>query len=408
MEIRNFKYTATDFNGKIVKGQMEAINRAFCVKFLIAKNYQVKSVVEYSDLITKLNAITVGSILSPKQLVFFLKQLGALLISGITLLNALELLSLQQDKGIIRRLYFELYQYVYSGFTLSKAMAQRPKEYPDLLVQMVEIGELSGELSKTILDVAKYYENQLRITSQIQGAVRMPIIYLVFAVLIAAGMLMFVFPNITQLYSAFGDAELPGITVFFINLGNFAVDYSLLIGILLFLLVSGLMLGNKYSPKFRMKFSEFLVNIPIFGGLIQMENQILIANSLAQMLTSGVLVTRALHSIKGFVKNVVYKDVIIKALNYVEEGRPLSKAFDESQYIDPIMSRMIATGEKSSEVPRLLRNLSEYYNGVTDIRVEQIKAAIQPILLIIVYFLVVIMILAIMMPMISLGEQVQS
>lgn len=408
MEIRNFKYTVTDFNGKLIKGQMEAINRAFCVKYLIAKNYQVKSVVEYNDIMTKLNAITIGSIMPAKQLVFFLKQLGALLASGITLLNSLELLSLQQDKGIVRRLYFELYQYVYSGYTLSKAMAQRPQEYPELLVQMVEIGELSGELAKTILDVAKYYENQQRISSQIQGAVRMPIIYLVAAVLIAAGMLIFVFPNITELYAAFGDAELPAITQFFINMGEFSVTYSIPILILLVSSIAGLILANRYLPKFRMKFAEFVINIPIFGGLIQMENQILIANSLAQMLTSGVLVTRALHSIKGFVKNVVYKDVVIKALDYVEEGKPLSKAFDESSYIDPIMSRMMATGEKSSEVPRLLRNLSEYYNSVTDIRVEQIKAAVQPILLILVYILVTIMILAVMLPMISLGEQVQS
>lgn len=406
MEVRNFKYVAYDYKGKEVKGEMEAINRSFCVKFLQAKNLQVKSVIEYKNWLTKLNQITVGGILPPKQLVFFLKQLGALLSSGITLLNALELLSLQQDKGIVRRLYFELYQYVYSGFTLSKAMEQRPNEYPELLVQMVEIGEISGELSKTILEVAAYYENQMRMRSQIQGALRMPLIYLVAALLIAAGMLAFVFPNITALFVAFDNAELPGITKFFIAIGDWVLAYGVYVAVGFVMLIIGFLVLLRFSPIFKYKFSEFLIKIPIFGSLIQMENQILIANSLSQMLNSGVMVNKALHSIQSFTKNIVYNDMLKKTLDYVEEGKPFSKGFEECKYVDPIMARMIATGERTSEVPKLLTNLAQYYNGVTDIRVEQIKATIQPVLLIVVYTIVGVMILAVMLPMISLGSQV--
>lgn len=406
MEVRNFKYVALDFKGKEVKGEMEAINRSFVVKFLQAKNLQVKSVVEFKNILTKLNQITIGGIMPPKQLVFFLKQLGALLSSGITLLNALELLSLQQEKGIVRRLYFELYQYVYSGLTLSKAMEQRPHEYPELLVQMVEIGEISGELAKTILEVAAYYENQMRIKQQIQGAIRMPLIYLVAAFVIAAGMLVFVFPNITALFVAFDNAELPAITQFFIDAGDWTAKYGVYLALFILIVVITLVTMNKLIPKFRYKFSEILIQFPIFGSLIQMENQILIANSLSQMLNNGVMVNRALHSIQTFTKNVVYHDMLTKTLEYVEDGKPFSKGFEECKFIDPIMARMIATGERTSEVPKLLKNLSEYYNGVTDIKVEQIKAAVQPVLLIVVYAIVGVMILAVMLPMISLGSQV--
>jgi len=406
VEVRNFKYVAYDYKGKEVKGEMEAINRAFCVKYLQAKNLQVKSVVEYKNWITKLNQITIGSIMPPKQLVFFLKQLGSLLSSGITLLNSLELLSLQQEKGVVRRLYFELYQYVYSGFTLSKAMEQRPQEYPELLVQMVEIGEISGELSKTIIEVALYYDNQIRIRSQIQGALRMPIIYLIAALVIAAGMLAFVFPNITALFVAFEGAELPGITQFFITAGDLTAEYGIFVGVLIILVILTGALLYKYVPKFRYKFSEVLIQLPIFGSLIQMENQILIANSLSQMINNGVMVNKALHSIQSFTKNVVYNDMLKKTLDYVEEGKPFSRGFEECKYIDPIMARMIATGERTSEVPKLLTNLSQYYNGITEIKVEQIKATIQPILLIVVYAIVGVMILAVMLPMISLGSQV--
>jgi type II secretory pathway component PulF len=223
---------------------------------------------------------------------------------------------------------------------------------------------------------------------------------------IAAGMLVFVFPNITALFVAFDNAKLPAITQFFIDAGNWTATYGIYLFAIVIILIVTIVSLNKFLPQFRYKFSEFLIQFPIFGSLIQMENQILIANSLSQMLNNGVMVNRALHSIKTFTKNVVYHDMLTKTLEYVEDGKPFSKGFEECRFIDPIMARMIATGERTSEVPKLLRNLSEYYNGITDIKVEQIKAAVQPVLLIVVYVIVGVMILAVMLPMISLGSQV--
>ena len=97
-------------------------------------------------------------------------------------------------------MYFELYQQVYNGNLLSKAMSRRPKEFPNLLIQMVKVGELSGELPETILKMAKYFESQMKLTSEIKGATRMPLIYLGAAIVISIGMLLFVFPNITGLF----------------------------------------------------------------------------------------------------------------------------------------------------------------------------------------------------------------
>ena len=102
----------------------------------------------------------------------------------------------------------------------------------------------------------------------------------------------------------------------------------------------------------------------------------------------------------------MYKELIAKTINYIEDGKPFSKSFVESPFIDPIMSKMIATGEKTGDIPRLMDNLAIYYNGISEIRVEQIKNSLQPILLLIVYAMVGVMIIAIMMPMLSLGSQI--
>ncbi|MFH0993332.1 MAG: type II secretion system F family protein, partial [bacterium] len=146
--------------------------------------------------------------------------------------------------------------------------------------------------------------------------------------------------------------------------------------------------------------------LPIAGPLIRMTNQILIANALAQMLESGINSVQALQTVRTVLSNVIYKDLLTKTLAYVDDGFPFSKAFEESEYIDPIMAKMIATGENTGDVPGLMKNLSIYYNGVSELRVEQIKNAIQPILLLFVYAMVAVMILALMLPMLSLGSQI--
>lgn len=406
MELRNYKYIAKTADGKDVKGKIEALNRNVVVKYLQSKNYQIENITEYRNFLGKLDQITIGKVLQPKDLIFFLKQLGSLLNAGIKLINALELLSLQQEKRLHRKLYFELYQDINNGFSFSKALSRKPKEFPNLLVQMVEIGEISGELGETIIKMADYFEHQLKISTEIKGALRMPIIYLVAALVISFGMLIFVFPNITGLFQSFEGAELPGITLFFLNVGTFLQGYALYIVIFLVLSIAGFMYSYRKIKKFRMFAMMTLLKVPIFGGLIQMNNQILIANALTQMLSNGVNSIRALQSVRGILDNEVYKQLINKTLDYIEDGKPFARAFEESPFIDPIMARMISTGEKTGNIPKLMENLSKYYNGISELRVQQIKNSIQPILLIVVYAIVGVLILAIMMPMLSLGGQI--
>ncbi len=406
MQLKNFKYVCINAEGKMIKGKMEAISKSVCIKYLQTKNYKVKEIKEYKNIITKLEQITFGRLLKTKKLVFFLKQLGSLINSGVKLLPALELLSLQQDNKNIRKLYFELYQQVYNGNLLSKAMMKRPKEFPNLLIQMVRVGELSGELAQTILKMAGYYESQMKLTSEIKSATRMPLVYLSAAIIISIGMLLFVFPNITGLFQSFGDAELPGITQFFLDTGTFFQNYILLIlGIISVVTITFILLYKK-SEQFHFMIQLGLLKLPIFGSLIQMNNQILIANSLSQMLSNGIHSMEALKTTKDIIEHDVYKRLIAKTIDYLQDGRPFSKSFEESPYIDPIMAKMIATGEKTGDIPRLMSNLSEYYNGISELRVQQIKNSIQPILLIIVYAIVGVMILAIMLPMLTLGTQI--
>lgn len=406
MKLKNFKYEAINIDGKTVKGSFETLNQYTCLRYLESKNLKPVKLTETTNFITRLNQITISNVLNKKQLVFFLKQLGALLNAGISIVSALEILALQQNNKHIQRLYFELQQNITNGFTFSESLKENPKEFPEMLTQMIEIGEISGNLPDVILNMAAYYENQMRISASIISTIRMPIIYLGITLLIAVGMVLWVFPSITTLFSSFEDAELPGVTQFFLNTSDFIGTYILHIILIILAIVAFFYFTNKYSSKIKFVYSSFLLKTPIFGQLIQMYNQILIANTLSQMLSNGINSLYALRTIRKLIKNVVYRDLIDSTITNITDGKPFSMSFKENNFVDPIMTRMIETGENTGDIPTLMNNLSDYYNEMSDMRINKIKGSLQPILLIIIYTIIGIMLLAIMLPMLDLGGQI--
>ena len=145
--------------------------------------------------------------------------------------------------------------------------------------------------------------------------------------------------------------------------------------------------------------------MPIMGKLQQMNSQILIANTLSQLTGRGCGAVQALEITKKVLKNRVYIDIIDKAHDNVVEGRGFAKAFEESWAIDPIMSRMIATGERTSEIPKLLESLSKFYGEISADSIARTKAVLQPVLMILVYVVVGSLLIAIMLPELTVGSQ---
>ncbi len=406
MKLRNYKYIAVNPEGKIVKGRFETINQYTCTKYLESKNLKVKQLIETNSFITKLNSIVISSVLKRQQLIFFLKQLSALLKAGMTITSSLEVLAIQQDNKYLRRLFFTLNLNITNGLSFSEALSKHPKEFPKMLIQMIEIGEISGNLPNTIFEMAKYYDNQTKISNSIKSAIKMPMFYLGLTIVVAIGLVLFVFPNITALFLSFEGAELPAITVFFLETSDFIGANIMLILLIIALVTAVMILSYRYIPKFKYALSAFLLKIPLFGQLIQMYNQIMIANSLSQMLSNGVHTLYALETIKGLLSNVIYYELIENTIKNIKDGNPFSKAFKENLFVDNIMARMIETGENTGDVPTLMTNLAEYYNDVSELKITKIKNGIQPILLIVIYTIIAIMLLAIMLPMLSLGQQI--
>ncbi|MCR5308155.1 MAG: type II secretion system F family protein [bacterium] len=407
--MKNFKYTAINDKGKTVKGQAQGTNKSMVERFLELQNMSVVSVEEHNTLLTRLQNMTVGATFKPQILSFYLKQLGALLGAGQKLIDCLEMLAAQQKGAALKRVCFILYQEVYNGSKLSKAFELFPADFPPIVIAMTEAGEATGELADVLLRTVEYMDNQRRLNGSIKKAIRKPMLYLVGSLAVAVVMTLTVFPQFMSLFDGLGDgsAKLPIFTQIFIEFLAFLKSpWGWGSGILIVILVVLFIVFNKTSPKFRRTKTLIFLKTPGFGKLIQMNQQIVLASTLSQLMGRGVGATEALEVTKKVTTNPIFQELLEEAHTNVVQGKGFAKAFSESEFIDPIMKRMIETGEKTSQIPQLLASLDGYFNEVADVKVKQITATIQPVVMLFVYAIVMCLLMAIMLPQLQLATSV--
>lgn len=406
MKIFDYKYKAKRMkDGKIVYGMTEAPSKALAEKFLLETGLKTIDVEQKKSYLGIINRITIGSIIKERDIIFYLRQLASLIKAGIQLNEACEILATQQTDKNVRRIYYGIYYEVNSGQTLSDSYRQYPKEFPELLVSMVEIGEKTGELYPVLIDMVDYMEKQFRLKSSIKSTLMMPIIYMVVATGVAIFILVGVLPSFKGMYDSLG-GELPGVTLAFMALGDFlfAHWWKLLLFIASFITIYTYLF--KKNRKFERFMSMVYVKTPIFGSLIKLNNLSRIASTLSQMLSKHVPLQDALSTTYDTVTNRVYKDLVIQAQKNVTSGEYMSAAFSDHYAVEVVFARMVSVGEKTGELDRMLHSLAMFYDEDSDIQIEKLKKALEPLLLIFIYALVVMMILAIMLPSLQLSSQI--
>lgn len=405
--MKNYRYSAVNEAGKNVKGDAQGTNKTMVQRFLEMQNMSVVSIEEHNTFLTKLSNITLGASIKRETLLFYIKQLGALLNAGTKIVEALEILASQQKNKNAKRVCFIVYQEVYNGTKLSKAFELFPNDFPPLLIAMTEAGEATGELADVLLRTGEYMENQDKLNGKIKKAITKPLTYLAAAFAVAIGMTLFVFPTFMSMFSEMDAGDLPIFTKIYVELLKFLkCPWGWGTGALILVLVILYMAAYKKNPKFKRAMTKFFLKVPGFGTLIQMNNQIIIASTLAQLMGRGVPATQALEVAKRVTQNDMFVELLEEAHQNVTEGKGFAKSFIESPYIDPIMSRMIETGEKTSEIPKLLKSLTGYFNEVAEVKVAQISKTISPIMMIFVYMVVLSLLLAIMLPQLTMAMNV--
>lgn len=401
MQIYDYRYRAKRLkDGKIVKGTTEAPSKSMVEKFIQDNGMKAIEVFEQKSYLGALSRISFGKVISERDLIFYLKQMSSLLRAGVKLNEASEILATQQTNKLMRRVLYGIYYDVNSGSTLADAYDQYPLDFPDILISMVRVGEKTGNLKQTITDIVVYFETQFRIKASIKQTMTMPTIYLTLAFAVSIFIFVYVMPNFETLYDDLG-GDLPGVTRLFINAGDFMSANWLFILIGLFVSITAFHFGKKHSDRFQRFLASAAIRMPILGDITRLNNLSKIAATLSQLLNAHVPLQECLMTTYDILGNKIYKDIIIEAQKNVNAGDYMSKAFEGHYAVEVVFTRMLGVGERTGDLGGMLKNLSQFYDEDSTVKIDRVRKLLEPVMMVIIFAMVGVMLLAIMLPSLS-------
>lgn len=397
-----YKYVAkNNETGKVETGYFAAFSKLDVHSFLLAEGYEVYEITPQSNF---KKPFSFGpSKFSPNDLDFFLTQLSTFLKAGITLVDSVKILSKQSNKKSHKNIYKMIIYELTMGENFSEALAKQGTIFPRLLINMIKTAELTGDLPETLDDMADYYRETEKTRKQMVSAVTYPVVVLLFAIAVLIFIMVGVIPQFVGIYSNLG-TELPGITVAVINLSNFLKNnwMYLLIGVVAFVLIFVILF--KTIKVFKTVIQSMLMNLPVIGKIIIYNEITMFTKTFASLLNHNVYITDCMEVLSKITNNEVYKMLIFDTITNLAKGEAISNSFKNHWAFPNVAYEMILTGEKTGQLGTMMDRVANYYQEQHKNAVNQIKAFIEPIMIVILAGIVGTVLLSVVLPMFDMYQ----
>lgn len=405
-----FEFYGIDKSGKDVKGVRDADSEKALRSLLKREGIFLTRVGKgprkgQSLLSTEVDIGQYFERINPMDVAIFTRQLATLTKAGIPLVEALAATADQTEKPKLRKVLVQIKQDVSEGASLAQAVKKHDQVFTAIFPNMIRAGEASGTLDAVLMRLAEFTEASVKLRQKITSAMMYPIIMVGLGGLILIGLFVYVIPQITQIFEDTG-AELPFLTRMLIGFSGLLRDYWWLM-----ILVAGLSIWGfrrwKRTPKGTEKFDRFMLKVPIFGSLILMIGASRFTRTLSTLLRSGVPLLTALDITKNVLGNKVLIDVIDEARLMVKEGGNLAQPLKASGHFPPMVTHMIAVGERSGALEEMLTVVSDAYETQVESRVAGLTSLLEPVMIVGMGITIAIIVFAVLMPILQLNEFVQ-
>ncbi|MGE0614566.1 MAG: type II secretion system inner membrane protein GspF [Bacteriovoracia bacterium] len=401
-----FEYKALQSSGKAEKGLIEAENVKAARTKLKKKGLIVTSIGE-KNARTKGGARSGGSSLfagrvSYQEISLMTRQLASLVKANIPLVEALNALVDQTDNDRLKVIISQVRQDVNEGSSLAKAMAPHPKIFDNIFVNMVEAGESSGTLSLVLVKLADLKAAQVRLRGKVISGMTYPVLMMIVAAVLMLVIFSFVIPKLTKVFKSM-NKPVPTITKVLMDISDVVNAYwYLIVGGSIFGLISFLRYIN--TEKGRQKWDGFKLRMPMFGSLFRMVAVTRFASTMGTLLSSGVPILTAMKISKNLVGNVLIAEAVENARENITEGQSIADPLRRSGEFPPLVTHMISIGEKTGELPDMLRNISETYEEQVNAKIEGMTAALEPLMIIFMGGMVGFIVLSIFIPLLDISN----
>ena len=397
-----YTYKATDKNGKYVEGDISASDYKAAIQQIRKLNYfpvkvsEGKGSSKFSFGMT-LSRPSWGSPIPVKDLMTLTQQLATLVDSGLTLDDGLATLVKLSEKEKIRSVLADIRKRVHAGSSFADALAEHPKIFSKLYVNMIRAGEAGGILGEALTRLALFMEKSVELKNSIRSAMVYPAILTLVGGTAVIVLITFVIPQFSKLFEEMG-AALPLPTQIMLGLSSLIIDYwpALILGFTGFIAAFNLYLRTNSG---RLKWDGILLKLPLFGPLIQKIEVSRFSLTLATLLKSGVPILQAMGIVRSILINRVISDSIIVIQQALKKGQGLSGPLQKAGVFPPMAVHMITVGETSGALDKMLTKVSNTYDKEVEQSIKQVISLIEPMMIlfmaVVIGFIVVSMLLAI-------------
>lgn len=404
-----YEYIAKDANGKTVKDYFEAFSKVEVHSFLLSEGYEVYSI-KTSKAIQFFHGSrgkTTNVKVKTKDLIFLLTQLSTYIKAGIPLVDAIKILTKQYKNKNYQRLFRAIIYDLTMGDVFSVALEKQGEAFPRLLINMVKASELTGELPEALDDMANYYTEAEATKKQMISALTYPMIVLFLAIAVMTFIMLYVIPQFVGIYKTMDNTQIPAFTQAIINFSDFMKKNYLwlAIGFIVILLILRYLYKNVKVIRIGMQW--LAMHIPGMNNIIIFNEVTMFTKTFASLLRHNVFITDSMEILNKITGNEIYKSLILDTITNLAKGEKISLAF-ENHWAFPVPAyEMIVTGEKTGQLAEMMQKVSDYYQELHRNSVTKLKAFIEPILIVGLTGMVGIIVLAIVIPMFNMYQQIQ-
>ena len=406
MATATFEYKVRDRGGALKTGKLEAETSGQVVAKLKTMGYAPISVQPVNQGLNREIRLLGRGKVDLKDLAVFTRQFATMINSGLSLLRALNILVDQTENKELARVLGLVRTELETGSSLSAGMAKHPKVFPPLMVNMTKAGEVGGFLDEVLLQIAQNYEAEVRLRGKVKAAMTYPVVVFVMAVVMCAGMLLFIVPVFAGMFESLGGAQLPAPTRFLMALSDALKQYFLVV---LALGVAGTVAWRRYqrSDRVRSVVDPLKLRLPVFGPLFRKIAMSRFSRNLGTLMRSGVPILQSLDIVADTTGNVVLARALRDVQNSVRSGESLAGPLAHHPVFPPMVVQMMAVGEDTGALDVMLLKISDFYDQEVEATTEALTALIEPLMIAFLGAVVGSMIIALYMPIFGVFDLIE-
>lgn len=398
-----FKYEGRD-KKKIRSGIVTADNRRSAIEKL--RDEEGIRVIDIRELpaTAMQKDISFGAAVKKDQFIMFLRQFSTLMRSGVTIVDSVKILSQQVESKALQKTLSEINEELRKGNSLSNSFAKYPKIFEPLTINLIRAGEMSGNIDESLERLANHYDKAYQTKQKVKSAMSYPVVVGIIAMGVVIFLLSSIVPMFADMFEGFG-SELPWVTQMVLGASNLmkAYWYLFLAAGLLFFAAIWVM---KRTEKGKFMLDTFLLRMPVFGKIFKKSALARLTRTLSSLFSSSVPILQAMTMTEKVVGNAVMSKVILAARDSLERGGSLTEPMKNHWAFPPLIPHMISIGEQTGSLDHMLAKVAEFYEKEVDAETDKLKALIEPLMIVVLAAIVGTIVLAIMMPMFEMFQNV--